>query len=110
MAKVLNMWFFSKIMTQSPKHTCKKTKSWLKDSNLEVIVWLAQFPDLNPIELFWSHLKKKLEESENPHARIAELWERVEREWNNILASVCQDFIKSMPRSVVVVPKVNGLY
>ena len=77
---------------------------------MEVIDWLAQSPDLNPIEFFWSHLKKKLGESENLNARITELWERVEREWNNIPASVCQDFIKSMPRSGVTVLKVNGGY
>jgi hypothetical protein len=86
-----------------PKHTCKKAKGWFQDSDLEVIEWPAQSPDLNPIEHLWFYLKKKLGEYENPPKGITELWERVEMEWNNIPASVCQNLIESMHRRVAAV-------
>ena len=108
MAKVLNMWFFSKIMTQST--LAKRLKVSLKTVNLEVIDWLAQFLNFNPIKFFWSHLKKKPGDSENPLGGITELWERVHKGWNNIPASVCQDLIKSMARSVVAVLSKWRLY
>ena len=62
---------------------------------MEAVDWLAQLPDLNPIEFFWSYLNNKLGESKNPLAGIIEIWESVEKEWNNIPAFVCQDVIKS---------------
>jgi len=85
------------------KHTCKKAKTWFEDSDLEVMEWPAQSLDLNPIEHLWSHLKKKLGEYENPPVRITELWERVEKEWNNIPSYVCRNLIESMPIRVAAV-------
>jgi transposase len=93
-----------------PKHTCKKAKTWFQNSNLEVMEWPAQSPDLNPIEHLWSHLKKKLGEYENPPTGITELWERVEKEWNDIPTSVCQNLIESMPRRVSAVLSAKGGY
>ncbi|KIJ20734.1 hypothetical protein PAXINDRAFT_6524 [Paxillus involutus ATCC 200175] len=64
------------------------------------MVWPAQSPDLNPIEHLWFHLKRKLAEYPEPPKGIAELWERVEREWERIEAATCQELIQSMPRRV----------
>ena len=76
-----------------PKHICKKAKNWFQNSDLEVMEWPAQSPDLNPIEHPWSHLKKKLGEYETPPAGITGLWERVEEEWNNISSSSVSEFV-----------------
>ncbi len=59
-------------------------KAWLKDHGCEVMVWPPQSPDLNPIEHLWNHLKRKLGEYEEPPREIQELWERVQKEWDNI--------------------------
>ena len=32
------------------KHTCKKAQNWFQDHDMEFLLWLAQYPDLNPIE------------------------------------------------------------
>ena len=90
------------------KHTCKKAKTWFQDSDLKVMEWAAQSPDLNSIKHLCSHLKKKLGEYENPPVGITELWKRVEKAWNNISASVCQNLIESMPRRVLAVLAAKG--
>src|SRR4051812_30228769 len=63
-----------------PKHTCKKAKNWFQGHEYEVMLWSAQYPDLNPIEHLWGHLKKKLGEYEKPPGGILELWEHIEKD------------------------------
>ena len=72
--------------------------------------WPAQSPDLNPIEHAWSYLKKKLGEYKIPPNGMEQLWERVEKEWNEIPAEVCQGLIESMPRRIDEVVKAKGGY
>ena len=52
----------------------------------------------------------RLGEYDTPASGIAELWERVQKEWNDILASVCQNLIKNMPRGVQAVLQAKGGY
>ena len=33
-----------------PKHSARRTRTWLQDNNIEVLDWPAQSPDRNPIE------------------------------------------------------------
>ena len=82
----------------------------MEDNNITLLDWPAQSPDLNPIEHLWTHLKRKLAEYEEPAKGITELWERVEREWEGIEKSVCQNLISSMPRRVAAVIKAKRGY
>ena len=91
-----------------PKHTAKKVKKWFEDHGIRVLKWPAQSPDLNPIEHLWSHVKRQLAKYENPPKGVTELWERFEKEWNDIPKSVCQNLIESMPRRVQAVIKAKG--
>ena len=91
-----------------PKHVSKKAKTWFQENGFKVLSWPAQSPDLNPIEHLWDHLKRKLGAYDKPPGGILELWDRVEKEWNEIDASVCQGLIESMPRRVEAVLKAKG--
>ena len=91
-----------------PKHTSKLAKKWFEDQKFRVLKWPAQFPDLNPIEHLWNHLKRKLNEYETLPKSIHELWERVEKEWNGIPKKVVQNLIASMPRRCAEVIKAKG--
>jgi len=92
------------------KHTSGKARTWFEENGFKVLSWPAQSPDLNPIEHLWNHLKRKLAEHEVVPSGMLELWERVEEEWNNIGAEVCQNLIESMPRRVAAVLKAKGGY
>lgn len=91
-----------------PKHTSKKATQWLSNNNIQTLTWPAQSPDLNPIEHLWHHLKKRLAQYEEPPNGMLELWERVQKEWEGIPPSTCQNLIESMPRRIGEVLKANG--
>jgi len=90
-----------------PKHTSKKATKWFKDNSIDVMVWPAESPDINPIEHLWVDLKKTLNKYRNPAKGVHELWERVV-EWNKIPPETCQKLIESMPRRITAVIKAKG--
>ena len=76
---------------------------------MEVLLWPAQSPDLNPIEHLWNHLKRKLAEYEvTPPRNFGR--ERVQEEWGKIKPEVCPGLIESMPRRVEAIIKAKGGY
>ena len=74
------------------------------------MIWPPQSADLNPIEHLWTHLKARLCEYETPASEIAELWERVQTEWEAIPKKECQKLIESIPRRLAAVIKAKGGY
>ncbi len=43
----------------NPKHTSHSIKEWLKKNKVNVLEWLSQSPDLDPIKLLWKDLSKQ---------------------------------------------------
>ena len=93
-----------------PKHTSKKAKKWFEDNDITVLKWPAQYPDLNPIEHLWNHLKKRLAGYEEPANSIAELWESVQKELEEITKEECQKLIESLHRRLAAVVRAKGGY
>jgi hypothetical protein len=93
-----------------PKHKSKKASQWFSDYDYQVLQWPAQSPDMNPIKHLWDHVKRQLSAYENPPNRVYELWERIEKEWNEIKPEVCQNLIESMPRRIRALYKAKGGY
>ena len=55
-------------------------------------------------------MKRRLEEYDSPPQGIEELWERIQKEWDQIPPSECQNLIESMPRRMQAVLKAKGAY
>lgn len=91
-----------------PKHTSKQALNWLASKGIQLLEWLAQSPDLNPIEHLWAYLKRRLAEYDSEPKGILELLERVDTEWNKIPPHICRDLIRSMPERIQAVLKTKG--
>lgn len=93
-----------------PKHTSLLCKNYLeakKNENiLKVMVWPPQSPDLNPIELLWDELDRRVRR-ECPTSK-EKLWNILQREWNNITPDVIRKLIERMPRITKAVIAAKG--
>ena len=64
----------------APCHTAKKVFQWFNDQEVEVLLWPAHSPDLNPIEHLWEHIQRQLEKL--PSTTSKSLWENISLEVN----------------------------
>jgi len=79
---------------KDPKHTAKVVTEWLAENNIHVIEWVAQSPDMNPIEHLWEHLKRKI--GNRKFSSASNLKAALQSEWVAIPPEVCQKLVNSM--------------
>ena len=73
-----------------PKHTSKLCKNYIKEQEdngvLKNMTWPAQSPDLNPIELLWEVLDRKVRQK-CPTSK-EHLWQILEESWLSITPEI----------------------
>ncbi|KAI3368362.1 hypothetical protein L3Q82_008070 [Scortum barcoo] len=89
-----------------PKHTSKSTKDWLKTKKWRVLEWPSQSPDLNPIEMLWSDLKRAVH-ARNP-SNISQLKEICIEEWGKLSLDQCQRLVDGYKKRLTEVISAKG--
>lgn len=93
-----------------PKHTLKLCQNYLQQKKrageLQIMVWPAQSPDLNPIELLWDELDQKVRKT-CPTSQT-DLWSKLLEEWQKITPEMLQKLIARMPRLCEEIIKKRG--
>jgi len=77
-----------------------------KSGALKKMVWPPQSPDLNPIELLWDELDRRVRKvcpTSQEH-----LWEILQKAWTEIPNSVLEKLVERMPRLVQKVLSTKG--
>ena len=90
----------------APCHTSKHTKSWFERKNINLLPWVPQSPDLNPIEHLWDHIAAQMDN--HPCKNIEELKELIFQTWQDIDERVTAGLVNSMPRRINSVIKAKG--
>lgn len=98
-------WVF--MHDNDPKHTARRTKLYLRRTNVQVLEWPPNSPDLNPIEHLWGILKKRYANMRKKMS-VPFNFTTVEKEWNSIPESVVRDLIESMPRRLAATIRAKG--
>ncbi|KAJ8342452.1 hypothetical protein SKAU_G00323800, partial [Synaphobranchus kaupii] len=93
-----------------PKHTSRLCKGYLtkkeSDGVLRQMAWPPQSPDLNPIEMVWDELDRRVKEKQPTSAQ--HLWELLQDCWETIPGDYLMKLIERMPRVCKAVIKAKG--
>ena len=101
---ILNSTIFQQ--ENAPSHKCKSVQNWLLESNIKVMNWPPQSPDLNPIENVWSFIKILLDKFKVTSKKM--LMEKLKDIWSKIPPSYLEKLVHSMPNRVQAVLKNKG--
>jgi transposase len=95
-----------------PKHTSILCRNYLesKEANgtLKVLVWPSQSPDLNPIELLWEEMDRRIKKKRP--TSLAGLEEIAREVWSELTPEVLNKLIERLPRLCQAVIQAEGGY
>lgn len=84
----------------APPHRSKIAADVRNASNIPVLPWPAQSPDLNPIENLWNEVDKKVRNLSNQPKSLEDLERKVKYAWRSIPLEYIQKLVESMPRRI----------
>lgn len=79
-------------------HRAKSIKAYMEASNIDVMKWPAQSPDINPIENAWAFLKKRVRERSTNCTTADDLFQVLCEEWLSIPDAYFLSLVRSMPK------------
>lgn len=77
-------------------HTAQATRFVLEASQIQVLPWPANSPDLNPIEHMWDQLKRRVRDGDQEIHNQQQLINAVKRAWEEIPMENVRHLIESM--------------
>ena len=93
-----------------PKHTSRLCQNYLRrkeqDGRLEIMEWPAQSPDLNPIELVWDELDRRVKA--NQPSSATHLWELLQQCWEELSEQYLISIVERIPRVCSAVISAKG--
>ncbi|CAB4484465.1 unnamed protein product [Rhizophagus irregularis] len=90
-------------------HTSNYSIWWMRTHNVPKLNWVAQSPDLNPIENLWDHLDHQVRKRKPlPKSKQELLISVVQEEWRKISIETLHCLILSLPSRIKAVIKAKG--
>jgi hypothetical protein len=89
-----------------PKHTAKTVQEWLLEKSLNILEWLSQSPDMNPIKHLWRDMKIAVQR--HSPSSLTERERICREEWEKLPKYRCAKLVASYPRRVEAVIAAKG--
>jgi len=88
-------------------HRSIAPKLWREALGMKKLQWLANSPDLNPIENVWKLCKDRVQQHHRPKSRD-DMWRIVNAVWEDLLQESLCKLISSIPLQMQVVVAAKG--
>ena len=92
----------------APCHTSSYSTWWMSTHGIRTLDWVAQSPDLNPIENLWNHLDRQVRKRKPLPQTKQDLITAIQEEWSNISLEMLQNLIMSLPHRIEAVIKAKS--
>jgi len=92
----------------APIHTSRQTRTFIEETEIILLPWPGQSPDLNPIEHIWDELERHVRSRKDKPKNITELETFLQESWSQISGSVYQKLVSSMENRVKAILKSRG--
>lgn len=92
----------------APIHTSIQTRNFAEESEINLLPWPGQSPDLNPIEHLWDELERRIRAKKSNPKNLGELEALLQECWLEIPCEVYQKLVESMTRRIDAVIKARG--
>ena len=92
----------------APCHKSKIAKACKELQGIKSLLWVAQSPDMNPIEHIWEHLDWKLQEGATKIMSVETLQETLLKKGQNTDQITVNNLIKSMKNQIKALKLANG--
>ncbi|GBN26584.1 Transposable element Tc3 transposase [Araneus ventricosus] len=89
-------------------HSSNATKNYLNWKNVTVLEWPPMNPDLNPIEIVWGIMPRKVYGNGGQFYSLNALKTAIESAWYNLEPEILQTLFMSMEKRVYDVILKNG--
>lgn len=92
----------------APCHTARSIKTFLQQSNIPLLSWPGNSPDMNPIENVWELVKREI--AKEAITTKTQLIEKIIHVWNRHprMQETVQNCISSMPRRIEALIAAKG--
>lgn len=92
----------------APIHTSIATRNFMQQTEIPLLPWPGQSPDLNPIEHLWDELERRIRAKKENPKNLRELEMFLQECWSQIESEVYQKLVNSMENRVKAVIKSRG--
>jgi transposase len=92
----------------APCHTSSYSVWWMSTHDIPILDWVAQSPDLNPIENLWNYLDYQVRKRKPLPKSKQELINAIKEEWKKISIETLHSLILSLPNRINAVIKAKG--
>ena len=86
----------------------KSVQKLLQEEQVQILDWLAQSPDLNPLEYVWGEMGQAL--NNQKYKNLDEVYKNLQKFWYEFLLEKCRTYIGSMHQRCVEVIKKKGYH
>ncbi|GIY45119.1 transposable element Tc3 transposase [Caerostris darwini] len=92
----------------APCHRSVLVDDFLETKNIQRMLWPANSPDLNPIELVWDMLGRQIAALSHPPSSVTELKRALQEAWNRLSPQLIHHLIASMVNRCAACLAVRG--